>query len=294
MGTGDRYGSPQMRKNEGTRRAAERRLVPLSVWLCSDTTPETVEAEDSSRAAEKVCGRHRQEVGRELARHLIGACTRPGGVVTDLFTTSETVLVAAAQMGRLGVGCVPQLPVAQHLVGRLRRQVSADQRAAVRLRPYGPQEIRKALLGLEGQVELVIAALPHHADVGVGSASASCLSCRVERPTLAMPQLGSFLEDVRHVLAPGGHLAVITTARHERGRLVDLAPGIIRRADAAGLAYVQHIIAVRVPVQGDVLVVQAGPAELAQLRRAQSQELPPVVSVHADVCLFARPGGGAR
>lgn len=217
-------------------------------------------------------------------------------MVTDVFTTSETVLVAAAEMGRLGIGCVPRLPVAQHLVSRLRRDLSANQRAAVRLRPHGPYEIREALLGLEGRIELLIAALPPYPDIGwaADSVPSSCPSCREEQRTLAIPHLSRFLEDARHVLAPGGHLAVITTARHERGRLVDLAPEIIRRADAAGLAYVQHVIAVRVPVEGDALVVQSDPAELAQLRRVQSAELPPVVSVHADVCLFARPGGGAR
>ncbi|RSN03109.1 hypothetical protein DMB42_35355 [Nonomuraea sp. WAC 01424] len=289
-----------MSKNQGSRprgsRAAERRLVPLSVWLCSDTTTETARAKDGPCAGEAICGRHRQAVGRELARHLIDACTRPGGVVADIFTTSETVLVAAAEMGRLGIGFVPRLPVAQHLVGRFRQELTAEQRAAVRLRPHGPHEMREALSGFEGKVDLLIAALPLHPEVGwaVGSRSTSCPSCRTEQPTLAMPQLGRFLEDARRALTPGGHLAVITTARHERGRLIDLAPGIIRRAAAAGLAYVQHVIAVRVPVEGDTLVVQAGPAELAQLRRAQSAELPPVVSVHADVCLFARPGGGAR
>ncbi|MEO3807190.1 DNA methyltransferase [Nonomuraea sp. B1E8] len=289
-----------MSKNEGRRskgsRAAERRLVPLSVWLCSDTTPRSSEAGESPRVTEVVCGRHRQAVGRELARHLIGACSRPGGVVADVFPTSETVLVTAAGMERLGVGCVPRLPVVQHLAGRLRQELAADQRAAVRLRPHGPHELREALLGLEGRVELLIAALPPYPESGrpAGPASESCPSCRAEPPTLAMPQLGRFLEDARHVLAPGGHLAVITTARHERGRLVDLAPGIIRRAGAAGLAYVQHVIAVRVPVEGDALVVQADPAELGHLRRAQSAELPPVVSVHADVCLFARTAGGAR
>ncbi|GAA3714432.1 hypothetical protein GCM10022224_095130 [Nonomuraea antimicrobica] len=235
-------------------------------------------------------------MGRELARHLIGACTRPGGIVADVFTTSETVLVTAAEMGRLGIGCVPRLPVAQHLVGRLRQELSADQRAAVRLRPNGPDELRKALLGLEGRVELLIAALPPYPESGwpASPASASCPSCRAEQPTLVMPDLGRFLEDARQVLAPGGYLAVITTARHDRGRLVDLTPGIIRRAAGVGLAFVQHVIAVRVPVEGDALVVQPGPAEMAQLRRAQSAELPPVVSVHADVCLFARSTGGAR
>ncbi|MFE0147750.1 DNA methyltransferase [Nonomuraea sp. NPDC059007] len=115
---------------------------------------------DSPRTTEAVCGRHHQAVGRELARHLIDACSRPGGVVTDVFTMSETVLVAAAEMGRLGVGCVPRFPVAQHLVGRLRQVLSAEQRAVVRVRPYGPQELREALLGFAGRVELLIAALP--------------------------------------------------------------------------------------------------------------------------------------
>ncbi|MET8986952.1 DNA methyltransferase [Nonomuraea wenchangensis] len=299
-GTGDRQGHRRLNRNERPQpqnsRAGEKRLVPLSVWLCSDTMSGTVKAHDASCSPATVCGRHRQAVGRELTRHLIGACTSPGGAVVDLFTTSETVLVAAAEMGRLGIGCVPRLPVAQHLVGRLRQELSTDQRAAVRLRPHGSNEMRKALLGLEGHVDLLIAALPPYPDLGraARSAPASCPVCRAEQSTLTMPQLSRLLEDARHVLAPGGHLAVITTARHKRGRLLDLVPGIIRRADAAGLTYVQHVIAVRVPVEGDALVVQAGPAELAQLRRAQSTELPPVVSVHADVCLFARPGGGVR
>ncbi|MFF0771875.1 DNA methyltransferase [Nonomuraea wenchangensis] len=289
-----------MSKNDGPRsmrsRRAERRLVPLSVWLCSDTASREPKAKDRLRDAEQVCERHRQAVGRELARHLIGACTRPGGVVADVFTTSETVLVAAAEMGRLGVGCVPRLPVAQHLVGRLRQDLAADQRAAVRLRPHGPHALREALLGLEGRVELLIAALPPYPEFGrsAGSAERFCPTCRVEQSTVEVTQLDRFLEDARHVLAPDGYLAMITTARYEHGRLVDQAPRIIQRAARAGLTYLQHVIALRVPIEGDALVVQPSPAELAQLRRAQSAELPPVVSVHADVCLFARSGGGAR
>lgn len=290
-----------MSKNEAPQpkssRAAERRLVPLSVWLCSDTAPEGSDVKNRPRATEAVCERHRQAVGQELARHLIGACTRPGGVVADVFTTSETVLLAAAEMGRLGIGCVPRLPVAQHLVGRLREDLAAEQRAAVRLRPHGPHQLREALLGLEGRVELLIAALPPYPEFGrpTGSMTGrSCPACRAEQPTLGVLQLGRFLEDARHVLAPDGHLAVITTARYEQGRLVDQAPGIIQHAARVGLTYLQHVIALRVPVEGDALVVQPGPAELAQLRRAQSAELPPVVSVHADVCLFTRTVGGVR
>jgi DNA modification methylase len=82
--------------------------LPLSVWLCSDTTPAGADVTDRPRAAEAVCGRHREAMGRELARHLIGVCTRSGGVVADVFTTSGAALVAAAEMGRMGIGCVPR------------------------------------------------------------------------------------------------------------------------------------------------------------------------------------------
>jgi len=266
-------------------RATERRLVPLSVWLCSDAGYGAPKAKDQPPVAEAVCERHRQAVGRELARHLIGACTRPGSVVADVFTTSETVLVAAAEMGRLGIGLARRLPVAQHLASRLRQDLAAHQRSAVRLRPHGPQALREALLGLESRVELLIAALPPYPELGrsIGPAEGSCPTCRAEQPGLGVTHLDRFLEDARHVLAPDGHLAVITTARYEHGRLVDQAPGIIQRAARAGLTYLQHVIAPRVPIEGDALVVQPGPAEL-----------PPVVSVHADVCLFARSGGGVR
>ncbi|WP_147267880.1 DNA methyltransferase [Spongiactinospora rosea] len=298
MGLGDRHGSPLMSRSEGLRpkdaRANEYRLLPLSVWLCSETTPvgAAKDRPHAGEAAGAVCGRHRQAVGRELARHLIGACSRPGGVVVDVFATSETVLVAAAEAGRLGVGCVPRPAVAQYLATRLREQVSAGRRAAVRLRPHGADRLREALDGLEGRVELLIAALPPYPGPARGFTGVLCPSCRAE-PALGVAQLGRFLENARQVLAPSGHLAVITSARYERGRVVDLAPEIIRHAGRAGLAYVQHVIALRAPIDGDSLVVQADPRGLAQIRRARSGGLPPVVSVHADVCLFTPAAGAA-
>ena len=91
------------------------------------------------------------------------------------------------------------------------------------------------------------------------------------------------------VLRPGGTLAITTTARHQAGRLIDPAPRIIRHAQRLGFRYAQHVIALRVPIEGDALVVQAGPTDLAQLRDTRSTALPPAVGVHAAVSLFKKP-----
>ncbi|MBO2458106.1 hypothetical protein [Actinomadura violacea] len=106
---------------------------------------------------------------------------------------------------------------------------------------------------------------------------------------LSSEQLGLFLAAAWRVLAPGGVLAVTTTARQQAGRLIDPAPRIIRHAQALGCRYAQHVIALRVPIEGDALVVQAGPTDLAQLRDTRSSALPPTVGVHATVSLFTKP-----
>ncbi|QFG22189.1 hypothetical protein [Actinomadura sp. WMMB 499] len=56
-------------------------------------------------------------------------------------------------------------------------------------------------------------------------------------------------------------LAVTTTARQYGGRFVGSGPRIVRQAQR----YVQHVIALRVPVAGDILAVQAGPTDFAEL-----------------------------
>jgi hypothetical protein len=137
------------------------------------------------------------------------------------------------------------------------------------------------------------------ARVAKTNAGSPCPVCRADIWMYAGQQPGGFLLGSWRLLRRGGHLAVITSARQEGGRLLDPAPQIIRQARALGFRYTQHVIALRVPIRGEELVVQAGPSQVAQLRDIRSRALPPAVSVHADVCLLTKPGtpvgsGGAR
>jgi hypothetical protein len=286
-------------------------MVPLTVWLCSDTADTTIATRRDTNpgvraqvadVAMRICLRHRQSVGRELARHLIGNCSDEGDVVAEGFTTSEATLVAAAGLGRRGIALVPHFPLAQHIGARLRATRDQEQLARVEMRPVRPDQMARGLADHLGSVALVIAAPPPYETGGHAprrGGDPGCPACRADLWMLTSEQLALFLASAWKVLRPGVVLAITTTARHEAGRFVDPAPRIIRQAQGLGFRYAQHVIALRVPIEGDSLVVQAGPADLAHLRDIRSRALPPQVSVHADVCLFTKPqayrdSGGAR
>ncbi|MBW8487285.1 hypothetical protein [Actinomadura parmotrematis] len=283
------------------RAVTARSLLPLTVWLAADTSPTAPPASSSAspdggprgQGTARLCGLHQRAVGAELARQLITTCTAPGDVVAEGFTCSEATLIAAAQTGRRGVALVPHFPLAQHIGARLRATLPAEQLAAVAMRPTRPDQMARGLADHLGEVALVVAAPPPYEVGGQHSAKGGdlrCPACRAELWMLSHEQLALFLAGAWKVLRPGGTLAVITTARHEpTGRLADPAPRVIRQASLLGFHYIQHVIALRVPIDGDALVVQAGPDQIAELRPPHSPALPPIARVHADVCLFTKP-----
>lgn len=272
-------------------------MVPLTVWLCSDPHGEEPQPGPSARSTKAksgtaICVFHRESVGRELARHLISTCTREGDLVAEGFTTSDAALVAAAELDRRGIALVPHFPLAQHIGTRLRATLNQQQLARVQMRPVRPDQMARGMADHLGDVSLVIAAPPPYETGGHNPRRVSgtgCPACRADLWMLSSEQLGLFLAAAWRVLAPGGVLAVTTTARQQAGRLIDPAPRIIRHAHRLGFRYAQHVIALRVPVEGDALVVQAGPTDLAQLRDSRSGALPPTVAVHATVSLFCKP-----
>ena len=285
------------------------RMLPLTVWLCSDHSaqpdhankPSTVPAPRSATSRNsEICARHRQAVGRELARHLISLCTREGDVVAEAFTASEATLVAATELDRRGLALVPHFPLAQHIGSRLRAALPEHRLRQVAMRPCRPDQMARGLADHLGEVGLVLAAPPPYESGGgipKKRIDRDCPACRAEVWMLSSEQLGVFLAAAWKVLCPGGVLALITTARHENNRLIDPAPRLIRQAQGLGFRYAQHVIALRVPIEGDRLMVQAGPADLAEIRQVGSRALPPAVCVHADVCLLQKPqpqSGGAR
>lgn len=56
------------------------------------------------------------------------------------------------------------------------------------------------------------------------------------------------LEFAAMLTRPGGVVAVITPIGHAPSGVVDPAPGVVRAATCAGLVYIQHVIALTVPI----------------------------------------------
>ncbi|WP_344587556.1 hypothetical protein [Actinomadura vinacea] len=192
---------------------------------------------------------------------------------------------------------MPYFPLARHIGTRLRDTLAAPEMARVAMRPFRPDQMHRGMADQLGAVSLIIAAPPAYKVGGRRpevTATGHCPACRADLWRLSKQQLSTFLNASWRVLRPGGHLAVITTARYQDdGRLIDPAPQIIRDARTAGLRYSQHIIAVRVPVDGDSLLVQVTPTSFGQLRDVRSRAMPPAARVHADISLFSKPAMSA-
>lgn len=74
-------------------------------------------------------------------------------------------------------------------------------------------------------------------------------------PTSCVTSAGSRRRRVRAkvefaalITRPGGIVAVITPVRRTSSGVVDPAPGVVRAATCAGLVYLQHVIALTVPI----------------------------------------------
>ncbi|MFV2198850.1 hypothetical protein [Nocardiopsis sp. LOL_012] len=109
---------------------------------------------------------------------------------------------------------------------------------------------------------------------------------------------------------PGGIVAVITPVAHlPRGAVVDPAPGVVRAAECAGLVYVQHVIALTVPVceeglGGPVLAWDEDPDLDLGPDGGEVEEALPVSAAraaatitspaHLNVSVFRLPGRGYR
>ncbi|WP_285705193.1 hypothetical protein [Microtetraspora sp. NBRC 16547] len=257
-----------------------RQLLPLSVWLCADEQPE------HDRAATG-CPRRNTLVGIELARHLISACTKPGELIVETHPVNAATLACAVLQGRKAVALVPKVAYAQAIRAQLQEIFPAKDLTGIYLRPSSPRQMDAALAKQAGTAHLVIYAPPC-------PSGQQCPACpdnddhEGERPAV--------MRGAWQVLGDGGHLAVVTAPHREGERLRDQAPALIRAARAAGFAYTQHVIALRVPVREGELVVQAAPEGLGHLYDVRRPAPPVTVGVHADVLLFTKitSDGGTR
>jgi len=89
--------------------------------------------------------------------------------------------------------------------------------------------------------------------------------------------------------APGGLLITVSRNQQHAGRLIDLAAQTIRAAEQAGLAYLQHVIALLAPVQAGQLKPSLTGWQRRTLRARLARGEHAQHAVHTDVLVFATP-----
>ena len=91
------------------------------------------------------------------------------------------------------------------------------------------------------------------------------------------------------LLRPGGLLVTVTKNTRRVGRLHDLATVTVGLAEAAGLGYLQHIVALHAAVRDGALVARPSFWQLTQTRKARARGEPAHLVVHEDVLVFHKP-----
>ncbi|WP_146607846.1 hypothetical protein [Spongiactinospora gelatinilytica] len=245
----------------------------MSVWLAAaDTEPEP--------ACRFGCC---LPVSPLLAWHLITTCTRLGSLVIDIDATDHAVLSSALTPGCRAVATFTD-PARAHLAWQaLQRLHPGHDLDVADLRIAPGQDADQVLTDLLGTADLVIAR--HHGHP-------SHLDDREGDHLSAQPK---GISRLAALLAAGGHLVIVTGLHRADEYVRDPAPDIIRRAQQAGLTYLQHIVALHLPVQ-------AGRLEPPPTWRVPTPEpaparcagMPISVRLHTDVLIFNKPRRTSR
>ncbi|MFI7640578.1 hypothetical protein [Nonomuraea sp. NPDC049400] len=253
---------------------AARRHLPLSVW------PAAADAESISTCERGCC----VPVSGPLARHLLSACTRLGDTVIHLGATDHQLVSAALLMGCRATATFADPALAGVAWTRLTRTHLEHDLQVADLRVIRPENSTRAVEDLSGTAVLVVvqqSCTPSPGDASRPAAEAAASDVRLNDVSAAAA-----------LLKPGGHLAVVTGLHGAEDRVVDPVPEIITRARGVGLRYLQHIIALRLPVRGELI----DPA-MSHREVAAAQALPPCAGlpvsarVHSDVLLFTKVTG---
>jgi hypothetical protein len=235
-------------------------------------------------------GDHPAPISRRLAYRLIAAYTEPGDTVvdlTDISTVADATVTgarihvrAAFADGRLvvtGTGANPVDPPA-----RRRRWSAGPGVEPPALADWFGDDLRDADRPA-GTTPDDTTAAPHRLDV--------------DRPALLVARwpldgdadtdpgrLGVLVALAAAVLRPGGCLAFVATNAVGTGDYT----AVVGAARAAGLRYLQHIVAIDADVDGDHLVYYATDRDLVDLDAVTHTR------VHADLIVLTAPGGGVR
>jgi len=270
-----------------------------SVWAVAQCCPR------AQRAGRFVAGSgaHPARMLPALARRLVLTYSNPGDLVVDPMCGIGTTLVEAIHAGRhaLGIEYEPRwAALARENVAHAQAQgasghahvVTGDARTARELVP----------LALAGRVDLIVTSPPYGASIhGNVRRSPDRLikwdnQYSGDRTNLArlrysrlLPSLETIFSECRHLLRPGGIVAVTVRPWRRADALVDFPGAVVAAAERADLVLSDRRVALLCGLRGDRQVPRATFFALERMRYAHRRGVPLRVIAHEDVLAFAKP-----
>ncbi|MEV0238035.1 hypothetical protein [Nonomuraea sp. NPDC050786] len=222
-------------------------------------------------------------VSQSLARHLVTVCTQVGDLVIDMDAADHNVISTALTLGCQATATV----TSPRLAGEIGKMISTSHPSAdlevADLRVVRPESLLSAVKDLTGTAALVV--LTH-----------TCPAQHMGQPLMTARLIDAPVQTtvdpagLAALLKPGGHLVVVTGLHRGEQDLIDPAPSLIAGVKRSGLAYMQHIVALRVPVRSGQL---EQPPEWGAPRPGPTRAgLPGSARVHSDVLIFTKPRAG--
>jgi modification methylase len=276
--------------------------VPLAVWPCAQTSAQFQRTGRYLPAS----SRHPGKMLPELARRLVAEYCPPKGLVVDPMCGIGTTLVEAAALGCRAVGVELEPRWAELARSNLTHALPADRAALAEVRVGDARQLRELLADLAGRVDLLVTSPPYACEAGVidkpgwraGGPLCPKDSLNYSRDPANLGRargeawqagIAAVLAGCAQLLRPGGLLVTVTKNTRRAGRLHDLATVTVRLAEAAGLGYLQHIVALHTAIRDGALVARPSFWQLTQTRKARAKGEPAHLVVHEDVLIFTAP-----
>jgi len=271
--------------------------VPLAVWPVGQTPAA------GQWAARYLPGSAEQpaSITPELARRIIVEYSQPGELILDPCCGAGSSLVEAAARGRRAIGVETDDSWARLAVANCEHILAPEVWPRVEVITGDPHRLTDLVGEHCGQVDLAILCPPAGGDAassppaakgqltpssGPGTPTGNAV--QPQQGNLAHDAVGELVAACTQVLRPGGLLVTVTGNTHNPDRLIDRASNTVAAAQAAGLDYLQHIVAVHAAVRDGSLAVDLT-ASTSGTSDASGFAPRRHLVVHHDVLVFRNP-----
>ncbi|MET9296879.1 DNA methyltransferase [Streptomyces sp. NPDC003077] len=282
--------------------------MPASVWLTAQTSA------PAQRADRYVAGSaaHPAKMLPAIAAQAIAHYTAPGDLVLDPMCGIGTTLVEAVRTGRHALGVEYESRWAQLAARNVAR---ATQRGGTGSGEVYCGDARNVLDLVpdehHGRVALVVTSPPYgnslHGQVrssretgerGVvkhdyryGSDPANLAHAGTDGLLSGFTRI---LAHCRHLLRPGGTVAVTARPWRERGELIDLPSAVLAAGEQAGLVPAERCVALLAGVREGRLITRPSFFQMKNVRTARRLGLPLHLIAHEDLLIFTAPTSHRR